>query len=358
MKKFLLFVLVLVFASVAGIIAGTIIRNFKNKSREPQTVQTAQLLGKKFVWGATVRPYILNQNASDFKSDQLEQQFKYIRDLFPQNACVRANVEGDMYVNDMLVGYKEKYHLQLYLILEEIKDFNPNINYEKRADDLAQRIVARYKGKVDYYQLSNELTGAVYSKADDTGEKMDAGYGLTIDKNRYEHVKRYTAQLSRKIRELDPEAKIVITGNWVLIQPILQLIKEGVDTDIIGWNWGSELGSEPAIKNIDNYGKMDIPQMVKKAGKSFMIIEANNRDGSMNGRESEQAAYIKTLAQNSYNNPNTFGYFHFILTDGITNEAMSNLGLVKTAKSENGGYKFSELKPAYNILKSFASTHY
>ena len=174
-----------------------------------------------------------------------------------------------MAINDQLVKNKEKYGLRLYLILEEIKDFDQNINYEKSASDFAQKIVARYKGKVDYYQLSNELSGVVYAEPSEPGEKLDAGYGLVMNKNRYEHVRRYATTLSREIRRLDPNAKIVITGHWVLINPVLELIKDGGQADIIGWNWGTGMGEIPGVKNIDNYAMMDIPKMAKSKGKDL-----------------------------------------------------------------------------------------
>jgi len=359
MKKILLIVLVMAMAVTIGVMIGIILQSRREATPPPVSDESvAALQGKQFVWGATVRPFVIRKPNEPFNRDSIDKQFKYVKDLFPVNGCVRANIEGDPKINDILVENAQKYNLQLYLILEEIKDFNPDINYEQKAADLAQKIVARYKGKVAYYQLSNELSGVVFSQPNEKGETMDGGYGLKIDKNRYEHVKRYAIALSKAIRSLDPDAKIVISGHWVLIKPILQLINEGVSADIIGWNWGTSLGEEAGSKNIDNYGLMDIPKMAKAAGKDFMIIEANRDDGSMNGKESEQASYIKKLSQSAYNNPNISGYFHFILTDGIENQPGSYLGLIKVKQDQNGSFVFGELKPSYNILRNFAANNY
>jgi len=267
MKKYGLSLIILALAITVGSLAGYFLR----KNRVSADINTPAIttpspakVEANFAWGATVRPYILIKNISQFKPSDVEKQFAYVKDLFPVGGVVRANIEADPYVNDLLVEYAQKYDLRLYLILEEIKDFNPEIDYRQKANDLAERIVARYKGKVDYYQLSNELSGVVYYHPTDKGEKLDAGYGLSMDKNRYNHVLEYTKQLSLKIRELDPDAKIIISGHWVLIKPITDLLKDGVQADIIGWNWGSGLSDQPAIKDIDNYGNMDIPRIARR----------------------------------------------------------------------------------------------
>ena len=359
MKKILLTVLVVSMAVVIGVMIGIVLQSRREATPSPTDDETVVgLQGKKFVWGATVRPFVIRKHNEPFNRDSIDKQFKYVKDLFPINGCVRANIEGEAQINDILVENAQKYNLQLYLILEEIKDFNPDINYEQKAADLAQKIVARYKGKVAYYQLSNELSGVVFSQPNEKGETVDGGYGLKIDKNRYEHVKRYTIALSQAVRTLDPDAKIVITGHWVLIKPVLQLISEGVSADIIGWNWGTSLGEEAGIKNVDGYGLVDIPKMAKAAGKDFMVIEANRDDGSMGGKESEQASYIRKLTQTAYNNPDISGYFHFILTDGIDDQPGSYLGLVKVKQDQTGSFVFGELKPSYNILRNFAANNY
>ena len=196
MRKILSAFLILVGALSIGLISGKIVSDRQRAQIIKPDILTASSSGRNFVWGATVRPYILTNDNRPYNPNDLDRQFEIIKDLFP-NGCVRANIEGDMAINDQLVKNKEKYGLRLYLILEEIKDFDQNINYEKSASDFAQKIVARYKGKVDYYQLSNELSGVVYAEPSEPGEKLDAGYGLVMNKNRYEHVRRYATTTRR-----------------------------------------------------------------------------------------------------------------------------------------------------------------
>lgn len=348
-------VLVAVFALCFALVGGAFIGKYLQTQNKPDTTIKTEKTSKDFTWGTTVRPYALTDKTHPYQSSDLEQQFKYVRDLFGQNGCVRANIENDTKVNDDLVNYKEKYEMCLYLILEEIKDFNLDINYEQQADQLAQKIVAKYKGKIEYYQLANELSGVMVDLSGNNTETMDAGYGLSIDKNRYENVLHYTRRLSQEIRRLDPDAKIVITGHWILINPILQLIRDGVDADIVGWNWGSGMSDNPGIMEVDGYGLVDIPQIVKDTGKKFWIVEANYDDGSTGEKEQEQASYIKTIAERASFSPNISGYFHFILTDTRETGPGSNLGLVKLNKLSNGSDSFRSTKPAYNVLKSVAA---
>lgn len=344
----------IIFLIVVGIlfIAATpfIIKyNKTGKLSNPQT-DSSPVKDYTMTWGATIRPYALNSNPEQ----SIDQQFKYITELFPKDVCVRANLESDMAINDKLVAAKEKYNTRLYLILEENINFNEKLDYEQKARLLAEKVVSQYKGKVEYYQLMNEVTGVMFSKANDTGKKLDAGYGLTVDKTRYDNVLSYTKTLSEEIRRIDPRARIILTGNWVLIDPVLDMIKSGVEADIIGWNWGSGLSDKPGIIDIDNYGTLDIPAKVQAAGKKFWLIEANRDDGSLGGKESEQADYIKTLATVTRDSGNVQGYFHFTLTDSTEKGAIGALGLIKVQKSGNG-WMFDGKKPAFDALKQVAA---
>ncbi len=301
------------------------------------------------VWGATIRPYALGSRTSF----SVERQFQLVTELFPQGACVRANIEEDMAINDLLVSMKEKYKTKLYIVLEEDVDFNAKQDYAKKARDFAAKIVTRYKGKIEYYQLMNEVTGVVVSKADDKGDKLDAGYGLTMDKNRYDNVLTYTKALSSEIRKIDPQAQIIISGNWVLINPVVQLIKSGVDADIVGWNWGSGISDKPGFVKIDKYGTLNIPNQVHILGKKFWIVEANRDDGSMGGKEKEQASYISKLAKAARRDKYISGYFHFILTDTVESGPAGQLGLVTVTQS-NSKSTFGTKKPAFTALQKAA----
>lgn len=303
------------------------------------------------VWGATIRPYALSGRAEY----STEKQFQYITELYRGgNVCVRANVEKNMKINDLLVAMKQKYKTKLYLVLEEDIDFNDRQDYAKKAQSFAKKIVTRYKGQVEYYQLMNEITGIVFSKADDKGEKLDAGYGLTMDKNRYENVLAYTKALSASVRKIDPKAQIIISGNWVLINPVLQLIKDGVDVDIVGWNWGSGVSDKPGIVQIDKYGTLNMPYKVHSAGKKFWIVESNRDDGSMGGKEQDQADYITKLAKAAKRDKYISGYFHFILTDTSESGPAGQLGLIKVSQKD-GKWSFGAKKPSFTALKKAAS---
>jgi hypothetical protein len=323
-------------------------------STKPET-QVPTYLRDDFLWGATVRPYATSSVGQAFKSDDLEKQFQYLDDLFGTRSIVRANIESDMATNDSVVALNEKYGSDLYLIMEQIKDFNQDIDYAGAARRFTLPIVERYAGKVKYYQLSNELSGVVYQQPGETGETIDAGYGLKMNKKRYENVRNYALAMSKTIRQIDPDAKIVITGHWVLIKPIQDLIDDGVQADIIGWNWGPDMGEQAGIKDIDNYGRMDLPQIAADMGKKFWIVEANSNDGSYNKTESKQANYIRKLAKNSYSNPLIGAYMHYILTDSLDEGPAGALGLVKIKADKNGIYSFANKKPAYSALKSVAS---
>lgn len=348
-KGFLIFLIALGVLFVAA--TPFIIKANKNGSLYKMYAHYFPIEDYAMTWGATIRPYA----TGDDPLESINKQYSLIKELFPNDVCVRANIETDMDVNDKLVEAKEQYSTRLYLILEEDLDFNKSDDYEGKAKALAQKIVGRYKGKVEYYQIMNEVTGTIYSKASDNGEKLDAGYGLTVDKTRYDNVTTYAKALSAEIRSIDPRARIILTGNWVLVDPVLSMLEDGVDTDIIGWNWGSGLSNEPGIIDIDEYGTLDIPAKVAAVGKKFWLVEANKDDGSYDGKDQEQATYIKTLATAARDADNVQGYFHFTLTDLLEEGPAGALGLVELTKGTDGSYTFAPKKPAFDILSQVAS---
>jgi len=323
------------------------------RSKQPAKVAptaSVTLDDTSMIWGATIRPYALGGRAEY----STEKQFQFVTELFPKGACVRANVETNMVVNDLLVAMKQKYKTKLYLVLEEDMEFDSKQNYAKKAQAFADKFVTRYKGQIEYYQLMNEVTGVVFSKADDKGEKLDAGYGLTMDKTRYENVLAYTKALSVAIRKIDPKAQIVISGNWVLLNPVLQLIRDGVDVDIVGWNWGSGASDKPGFVKIDKYGTLNMPSKVHSLGKKFWIVESNRDDGSMGGKEKDQADYITKLANATKKDRYISGYFHFILTDTSESGPAGQLGLIKVTQKD-GKWSFGAKKPAFSTLQKVAS---
>lgn len=359
MKKFLISIVVVAMSLSVGYFGGIFLLSKykfnKVKNTEPVQIQQAGVVAtyqrNDFAWGATLRPYALTREGETLNQDDLEQQFKFIKDLFPNNPCIRVNIEKDTKTNDLVVELAQKYNVKLYFVLEDIKDFNQKTDYQKEALNFLEQIIPRYKGKVAYYQLSNELSGVVFSKPEDKGEKIDAGYGLSMDKNRYDNTYIYVKTMSDYIRQHDPEAQIIISGHWVLINPILKFINDGVDVDIVGWNWGSGLSNEPGVKLIDQYGEMNLPEIVADLGKEFWIVEANRDDGSMYGKDKEQADYIKMLSQKAYSNPKVKGYFHFLLTDTVETGTVGQLGLIKIKNN-----KFYSYKKAYSELKKVAGT--
>jgi len=352
--KTILVVLIVLGALATIVINGYNIYLLKSKSKTQSTATTAPPTAPaspSFVWGATIRPFALN---SGKPATSIDQQFKYVTELFPKGACVRANVETSEKVNDAIIAAKKKYNTTLYIVLEEKMNFDDQQDYKKMAQDFAEKIVGRYKDQVEYYQLMNEVSGVVYSKDDEKGDKLDAGYGLKMNKNRYENVLTYTKAMSNTIRKIDPRAKIILSGHWVLIKPVLQLIKDGVDVDIVGWNWGSGLSNNPGVIEIGDYGVLNIPVEVHKIRKKFWIVEANRDDGSVGGKEQDQASTIASLATVAKSNKYITGYFHFVLTDTRDEGPAGQLGLV-TITQKGDAWVFGAKKPAFSALQKAAA---
>ena len=306
----------------------------------------------EFLWGATVRPYALEKTHAGYDAQKtFDQELSYLKEV---NAnTVRINLESDWTLNDYMINKINGNNFRSVVVLEESQDFNQEANYENRGYNYGKSIAERYKGKITYYQMLNEVTGVTFRKASDTGPTIDNRYGFKFDENRLKNVKDYLKGMSRAIKEYDPSAKRIISGNWILVDSIKYLIDNGVDFETVGWNWSTGLGEDITNKKIDEGGIFNLPEIIKGWGKDLLIIEFNQDDGSYNNTEIKQAEYFQKFLFNHNNLVNLSGILVFTLTD--TNEAgpTGSLGLIHiTENSLDGQYMFDSKKPSFEVFKN------
>lgn len=311
------------------------------------------LRGKEIYWGAVIRPFAI-ENADP--KITTKQEFDLLGKLGAK--AVRANIESNPELNDLIVDEAQKRNMQVVLILEEQGvDYDASGDFYQRGYDFAKPYAERYKGKVKYYQLSNEITGTTFRKPEDSGPSLKNRDGLLYDATRYENVRDYIKGQSDAIGEIDARAQRIVSGNYILVDIFKMIVDEGVNFEIIGWDWYSDLGDDIAHRTIEGED-FSYPEFAKSLGKKLWLVEVNREGGSFGGKEKEQADFIAHMAQNAWDNQVPALFVH-MLTDfqPLWDESIGHLGLVTLDENKNGPWEIGGLKPAFGSYQDFIAGH-
>lgn len=310
-------------------------------------------------WGAVIRPFALDVAGQPTTWQKgIPEQLDLVKAM--GGTLIRANVESNIGVMDAVVNGARERNLDVLLVLEVAGD-NPVLKSEIKQEqlyqlgkDLGREWASRYKGKVAYYQLANEVTGTAARRPEDKGPTLDNRYDLKFDKNRADRVAEYERGLADGVKQGDSKAKRMITGHWVLVDIIPYLIEKGVDFEIVGWDWYSDMGVDPATTKIDGKPDLNLPGVFTDLGKEFWLAEVNKEAGSFKGTANKQAEYLKDVATTVLANSKIQGMVVHMLPDMAAEqgEDTGELGLVSVKKQANGSWDFADPKPAYTDLKA------
>lgn len=306
--------------------------------------------------GATIKPYALNTPEKDRSAQAIPAQLSLIQEL--NGSIIRMNTEPEMATNDALINAAHEAGLDILLVMEEGE--NPVHNAELSIDELEKlgyetglKYATRYKGKVKYYQLANEVSGTAVTQPGEEGPTIPNRYGITYNKARYERVRAHTEGLSRGVAAADPTAKRVVTGHWVLIDVVKELIDDGVDFEIVGWDWYSDMGADPGKKLVDDQPTLDFPATVNDWGKEFWLVELNKESGSYDKTAAEQSAYLAEVAEIRENDERIRGLIVHMLTDQVYAQSIDDkigwLGIVEV-KQQGREWVIGAKKPAFAAL--------
>ncbi len=254
------------------------------------------------------------------------------------------------WANDLMVKTAKDNNWYFTFIVEHpFKDFFAEANYTS-GYDWGKKVGSSYPGKVDYYQLANEVSGTLIKSGNGMKEE-------DYDQEKYAIMKDYLMGLRDGIHDADPNAKFIVSAHWICFAVIDMLIRDGLQFDVIGWNWYSEMGDDLTKKQTDEEGMIDIPGHFAKYNKPFWIVELNHSGGDMDG-EKEQASFFEEILKNSYNSGNINGIFVYRFADTICTEGdhpTSHLGIVRDKSSDStiSGCDISDPKDAYYVFQNF-----
>jgi hypothetical protein len=239
--------------------------------------------------------------------------------------------------------------------IEVVIAFQPNKAFEEyeKNDDLrndsyhrAYDIAKHYSQKnIRYFQMGNEVaTGSV-----------KPGWPGRDDRSyipeKYNMIYAWLDGASSAISDVDRNFKKIITGHWLHYGFFDKLNRDGLEYDIIGWDWHQE---SPYLVDIESDGmKINLIDELEKLGKELWITEGNSLYGSYYG-ESYQAQYLDKMI-NHIIDSGKFSTFMFLsIYDGIpkpNDPKDSVLGLRKMNKTD-GVLELGEAKEVYDLVKS------
>lgn len=309
-----------------------VVQDLPDRSKEP------------FWWGAMVRPLATSVETKKLQEWKvaIDDQIKFAKEIGLNS--LRANWEDNDDVVDYLVDKAVENNLQLTIVLEDktLTDFFNQANFQ-RGYEFALKIAVRYKGRVPFYQLGNEASGAVIKPGAHGSSINDydaAKYGVYL---------QWLKGLSQGVHDGDPAARKIVSANWKGIGIFEKLAIDGLHFDIVGWNWYSEMG-DIFNRNFEEMKKtINIPQyMWEKYHKDVWLTEANKQEGTFDGNFKKQEDFIRGFGPAAYGSSYIKGFFFHELVDQASKQGIhqGHWGLVKV-KEQGDGWAFSDKKPGY-----------
>jgi hypothetical protein len=219
----------------------------------------------------------------------------------------------------------------------------------------ATALIQRYKGRIHYWELSNELDSfCILMKGDMMPNGKIYPYGAPsgwdpaqIVEKRYQVALATLRGLSRGIRSVDPTARLIVnSGGWLHVGFLDRLQRDKLDYDIVGWHWYSDYGD---IRKVEGKPLLDHLASYRKP---IWITEGNYRPRKDERDDDKpQADYLQAaLTDFSGLYPIVQAYCVYTLLNKPGEGAYGVVNMEKTADS----WQVGKPKPAFDVIANFS----
>lgn len=357
MKKFLVVLIVLIVIGGGGYF---IWNKYFNKI-------TASNYKEPFMWGVTMRPAALGRYNLKIWRDQLEYAqdlgVKHARIVWDFNAVYNGKNDAFKF-HDEVIDEMEKAGVSPVIAFDA--DPGMFVVDDPYYDGYSKgfQIASHYKGKVKFYQLSNEVSSVPLKGGEFSGEKEEH-----YDTEKYQKTIAWLKGASEGVKKADAKAYRMICGHWLNTAFFDMINRDKIDYDIIGWDWYGDMDMMGEKKLED--GTMLVDRL-KKFNKPVIIAEINQKpegkDGQDGQDEEKQAEFISNMAEWAYNSGVIKGFIVLELIDSrvVTEEKtfIDRLGLVQAEKDvvdkKTGKIttlKITEPRKAFEVYKGIISKY-
>lgn len=201
----------------------------------------------------------------------------------------------------------------------------------------------RENGKYfDYVETGNEEESAMFLNNTPSPGNLAAQF----DRLKMRVLASYLKGMITGIKKVKPGAKVIINTGWVHYGYLDVLKEEGVNFDIVGYHWYSDMGK---LSSINGYSTNIINLLYNRYKKPIWFTEIGRRNGSKNGNEQDQAAWAATYIAEIKANPHVQAAFFYELYDEpvFAPGELADHGLIKW----NSSYTVPTYKPIVNVIK-------
>lgn len=170
-----------------------------------------------------------------------------------------------------------------------------------KGKNLGRGFASRYPGYFNFYEIGNEEE--VKSLFDGQDGQDTSDYRTSV----FVVQAAFFRGMSEGIKEVHPEAKIMINGGWLHYGFIRRLLNNNVKIDRIGWHWYS---NQETLAPQSPYNIADIGDKLHELFPTIPIwfTEMNRKDGSRSAEgtstleaEQQQADFITTFGNKQKN---------------------------------------------------------
>lgn len=356
MKKLLLVFLVLAIIGLGGYFGW----RYYDQSQANVTTTVNTPKKSTFVWGVTTRAFALGK----FTDKQWQTQVKLARNLGVEYLRISWEPEGwynskldPSGLNQALITEIEKQDMEPYLIFGENGKMTASETPYQDGYDLAYKIGSLNKGKVDYYQLGNEISSEPLKGGEFPGD-VESQYDL----EKYAKIRDYLKGAIAGLDKADPAAKTVVVGQWTQTAFFDMLQKDEVDYDVIGWDWFSDMGLMKDVKISDGTA---LTSKLQSFNKPIMLVEVGQRpDGDKTKGfvmdEDKQLKFISDMAEWAQGAGFIKGFFAFELTDLVNygpGGYADRYGLVGVSKNTAGKIRIIGTRKAYDAFAAIVNKY-
>jgi len=297
MKKVLIVLSLIVIVGAAGWFLWRYFSGNNNTSTTSTEVAKTVRKNKPFVWGVTTRAFALVPNFQPkVFSEQIYKAKKlnldYVRVTWEPGGVLNGK-EDPLAVNNAIINEILDTDMRPYIMINQKGDMTRSADPYTDGYNLAYSIAKEEVGRVDYYQLENEITSWSLKGAEFSGDKIDH-YNLA----KAEKICQWLKGASAGVKAGDPAAKTVISGQWTQYAFLQIMAEKQVMYDIIGWDWFSDMGQMKDNKLADGTNILD---RLNSFNKPVMLVEVGQRpdkDGTeFKMNEDKQAQFIGDMAE-------------------------------------------------------------
>lgn len=315
-------------------------------------VKTIRNLQQPFLWGTTMRPFALAVYSKSNWAKQLDLQ-KNAGIQYARVGWVNDSKYSNFQFHDALIKAIKDKGLSVYFGFEDNNNIFTVADPYQAGYDMAYKISNHYKGQIKYYQLLNEAASGSLKGGQYSGENQS-----DYDMVKYNKTKEWLKGASDGIKKGDPAANRIITDQWLHFAFFEMLKRDGVNYDILGWDWFSDMGFMGDKLAGDGRAVLD---HLKDFNKPIILVEVNARPEGKNGQggqnEDKQAAFIQQMADWAYGTGVIKGFFVHELIDSQTKTYTDYYGLISVKKDEAGKIVPGEPRKAYYVLKDIIAKY-